>query len=362
MKLSMLLTLFIIVLFFWGCTKENALFSYHDVPKETNDGIATNSLSSVGIDSSIFYDFIKKLPKDKEHKLSSFLVMKDNNLVFEKYWNGYNYSKPHDLRSATKSITSILVGIAIDKGFIKNEKEPISKYLGEYGKLLKDTTLTIQDFLNMDSGLDCDDWNMMSPGNEEKMYCQKDWIKFMVDLPKVTPKPNNAVYCTGGVVLLGYAVQLASRMRLDVFAQKYLFEPLAIKNYSWEYFDKKNKVDAGGHLCLSPRNLIKIGQLIINEGYYKNSQVVSKEWIVKSKKIVSKFKSNEDYGNLWWKKTYIENNLNYELVYALGNGGQLLITIPSEKIIAVFTGENYNNSNTLLPLEIVKKVILPSIK
>lgn len=344
-----------------SCQTEVEPFRYA-IPEKLTDGISTNSLSSVGIDSSLYFKFFDALPKPSEHKLSSFLLIKDDNLVLEKYWNGYHTQKLHDLRSATKSITSILAGIAIDKGFIKSENDNISKYLSEYSEIIGEKNITIKDLLNMNSGLDCDDWNKNSTGNEEKMYRKKDWINFVLGLNQSVSKPQNAVYCTGGVVVLGYIIQQASGMKLDVFADKYLFQPLGIAKYSWEYFDKNNKVDAGGHLCLASRDFLKIGKLMLNNGIYQNQQILSAGWVEKCQKINIKFLSNEDYGNLWWKKTVEYQNKKFNYYYALGNGGQILIILPSENMIAAFTGENYNNPNGLLPLEILKKVIIPSLK
>jgi CubicO group peptidase (beta-lactamase class C family) len=346
--------LIILLLFitFFACQKEQ-LFE-HAKPTTTDDGIKSGYFKPNNIDSTRLIDYLKKLPNEKEHKLGSVLLMKNNELIFENYWNGYNKDKLHDLRSATKSITALLVGIAIDKGFIKNEYEHIQSYLEDYKGQLSGKNIRIVDLLNMNSGLDCNDWLATSPGNEEKMYSKKDWVNFILNQKQFNPKPNNAVYCTGGVVVLGYIVQKASGLKFDDFAKKYLFSPLHIEKYTWEYFDKKSKVDAGGHLCLRPRDLLKIGQLVMNAGTYQKSQIVSEAWIKKCESREINFKNGDPYGYLWWKNSLKRNEDTINYHFMSGNGGQIVAVLPSVQIVAVFTGQKYNSDDAF---DLVKYIL-----
>jgi CubicO group peptidase (beta-lactamase class C family) len=348
-----------------NCKKETVQPFQYQIPQKTVDNLDISSLENEGIDSTLYYKFFNSLPVPKEHKINSFLLLRNNKLVLEQYFGGYSIDKKHDMRSATKSITSLLVGIAIEKGFIKSENDPIINYLDDYQTIIKDKNIRIIDLLNMNSGLDCNDWVPASTGNEEKMYNTKDWVKFILELNNKYPKSDTAVYCTGGVVVLGYIIQKASKMKLDAFALKYLFEPLGIMDYQWAYYNDNKHVDTGGHLFMKPRDMAKIGLLMQNKGIFNQKQVISEKWVEKCTSMQTKFYDNGkviNYGYLWWKQSFDFNAKTYSYSYAIGNGGQFIINLPSANVVAIFTGENYNAANTDLPFEVLKKVIIPSLK
>lgn len=350
---------------FAHCKKETVQPFEYQIPQKTTDNLDISSLEKEGVDSTLYYKFFNGLPVPKEHKINSFLLLRNNKLILEQYFGDYSIHKKHDLRSSTKSITGLLVGLAIENGFIKNENDPIVNYLDDYQGIIKDKSIRIIDFLNMNSGLDCNDWVPASAGNEEKMYKKKDWVKFVLELNNKHPKNDSAVYCTGGVVVLGYIIQKASKMKLDAFALKYLFEPLGITDYQWAYYNDKKNVDSGGHLYLKPRDMAKIGLLVHNKGIFNQKQVIAEKWVEKCLSKQTKFTVDNriiNYGYLWWKESLVFNAKTYNYTYASGNGGQFIINIPAANVVAVFTGENYNSPNTSLPLEIVKRVIIPSLK
>lgn len=331
-------------------------------PQQLADGLPVQSLKQQRMDTTLFYKFFNQLPPAKKHNLSSMLLLRHDSLVLEQYFGNYNLTRAHDLRSATKSITSLLAGIAIDQGFIRSIDDPIHLYLKEYAAVQtpdKDD-ITIRNLLTMSSGLDCNDRQPSSPGNEEKMYKKNDWNQFILNLPVVREPGDSSLYCTGGVVVLGQVIQNASGMKLDAFADKYLFQPLGITGYQWQYFNDRKDVDSGGHLYLKPRDMAKIGLLVANKGRWKQQQVVSARWIEQSTAKQTQV-DQIDYGFLWWRFPFQVNGKTVEAVTASGNGGQTIFIFPSLSVVAVFTGENYNSSNAKLPFDIVTKVILPSL-
>ena len=191
------------------------------------------------------------------------------------------------------------------------------------------------------------------------MYRKKDWIQYVVDLPALANPGDTSLYCTGGVVLLGEIISQAAGMGLDTFASRYLFEPLGIKNAQWRYFNQQKKVDSGGHLHLTPRDMGKIGQLILNQGKWRGAQVVSENWIAVSTRVHTQV-DKTDYAFLWWRIPFEVNGSVVQAICARGNGGQCIFVLPSLNLVAVFTGGNYNSPNAHLPFEIMKKVVLPS--
>ena len=161
-----------------------------------------------------------------------------------------------DLRSATKSVTALLVGIALESGKIPSLQSRVVDLLPEYRELLqkdpRKAAITVEDLLTMRSGLDCDDWQPGSPGHEDTMYEQRDWLAFWARVPAREQPGQRFSYCTGNVIALGAIVARASGMGLDDFAAQHLFKPLGIESAKWASWNRGKGIDSGGHLRLLP--------------------------------------------------------------------------------------------------------------
>ncbi len=263
-------------------------------------------------------------------------------LVAEAYFSGYTANTPHDLRSATKSITSLLVGIAIDQHLLALN-DPITRFFPDYKAHLSwQETITVRDLLTMTSGLDCDDQSN-SVGNEENMYPWTDWIGFYFEIPRRQPPASEFHYCTAGVVLLGEIVARASQQPLPNFAQKYLFDPLEIMEARWANAPK-GVTDAGGHIQLTPQSMLKIGMMVRDGGIWHGQRVVSAAWIKASlEPKVSPFPQapNWKYGFLWWLVPVRDGVVR--AYSAQGNGGQFIMVVPEAGLVVAFTGHAYNS-------------------
>jgi len=341
-------------------------YVYHyNQPIDLNDGLQVGNISNTGISSDTLKNIVKKIVEDKRYKgITSFLLWNKNKLVAEEYFYNVKPDTPQDIRSATKSITSLLVGVAIDNGFIKSETEKISKFLPEYFDI-KDSTnvkaqITIKDLLDMNSCLDCNDWQKESPGKEDKIYRTHNWVETVLKLGTFR-KDSTARYCTGGVIVLGEIVARASGIKFDEFAEKYLFAPLGINSFNWRYMPSGG-IDSGGHLNIRARDLLKIAILVLNNGIWNNKQVISAEWISKIRKnnitMPEKELDNPGYGYLWWKIPFGYNTYGLQ---ALGNGGNLVFIFPELDSVILFTGINYNKKRMIRPIEITKKNLLPAL-
>lgn len=298
-------------------------------------------------------------------KIDSMIISINNQIIFERYNNGFTAKDTHDLRSATKSITSLLIGIAIDKGFIDSVDRKITDFFPEYSSR-KDifSSITIKNLLTMTSGLDSNDWDRKSPGNEEKMYRKKSWINFFFNLDRLYTAGEVFQYSTAGVVVLGEIIKRSTGMDYRDFAEKYLFSPLGIEDFRIES-TRAGESDSGGHLRLKSSDFLKIAQVYLNKGLYGNTQIVSEKWIYESLRphiqiIRSRGEEFLYEGYLWWLEPVIDDKVkSYQ---ARGNGGQYLIVIPEIKLICTFTGSAYNSSEQMLPFYILQNFIIPAVK
>jgi CubicO group peptidase (beta-lactamase class C family) len=322
------------------------------VPVEARPSWPLATPESVGLDGARLNAVLAALPAD--HGLRSFLVIRHGQLVSETYWNGADADTLQDLRSATKSITSLLVGIAIG-----DAKAPISRSL----EVPADKqAITLGDLLTMRSGLDCDDRVPSSPGQEDRMYASKDWVDFVLRL-EVKHEPGTvAHYCTGGVVLLGRVIERATNRRIDEFSRATLFEPLGIEHARWATFDDGRGTDTGGHLRLRPRDLARIGQLVLNRGEWRGQQLVPAAWIAETTREQTRLDVQQSaYGALWWLEEVPVGEAKVPLVYANGNGGQLLFIVPSLDLVVVSTGGNYNDRRQAIGFQLFSAGVLGAV-
>ena len=289
-------------------------------------------------------------------KIGSVLIARHGKLVYEGYFDG-DAATLRDTRSATKSTTDALVGIAIDEGKLSGVNAKILPLLPEHAQKLQNpdprkSALTVEDFLTMSSPLECDDWNDASRGNEERMYLVEDWAQFILDLPirgrmhlgeKEDPPPygRNFSYCTGGVFVLSEVLQKATGQRTDRYAQAKLFGPLGITDVEWVY-SPLNIPQTGGGLRLRSRDLLKISQLYLNGGLWNGKRIVSESWVKSSTTTHARIDDATEYGYLWWLKSFKPGEKSYPAFFMSGNGGNKAVAIPSLDMAVVITSTNYN--------------------
>lgn len=355
--------IYIIILFLCISLKNYGQKTYtYQQPEERSDGWKTNSVVSQQLDTTLLYKLFSQM-KNGKNQIHSVLVVKDEQLIIEEYFNGYTTDKPHDLRSVTKSIRSVLLGIAIGQGFIENVNDPISKYLKTQipKKNLSQhkEKITIKHLLTMSSGLDCNDWDKNSRGQEDKVHKKKDWIQYTLDLPMVHEPGTIASYCSMGTVLIAEIISQASGMSIDQFAKKFLFNPLGIENISWGHTSDKDVIPSGKRLYMTSRDMAKIGQLILNKGKWNGKQIISDNWIAEATAPKTKI-TGIDYGYSWWSIPLKTNEKIIISKTATGNGGQYIMAIPEINLVAVFTGGAYNSQEDKLAFTIMNRVILPT--
>jgi CubicO group peptidase (beta-lactamase class C family) len=338
-------------------------YSYQ-VPADIGDGWTIASLNDVGINQGRIEEATKEVLRNNYSGIDSFVIVRNGRLVHDVYFNNFSSTTRHDLRSATKSITSMLIGIAIDQGYIGDASEPALSYLTSYTNILnwddRKNSIQIRDFLTMSPGLACNDSDRSSPGNEANMYPRSNWVKFVLDLPMINDPGETWSYCTAGVVALGGVIHEATGMLADEFAESNLFGPLGISSYNWEY-TTSGQVDTGGHIRMLPRDMAKIGELMLHRGQWGAQQLLSDTWVDLSTSTHFSLDAITDYGYLWWRRDFGAAGA-YPAFLADGNGGQNIFVVPAADLVVVFTGSNYNSSLSAQPLEIMEQYIIPALE
>jgi len=297
--------------------------------------------------------------------VESLIVYSQDEIIFEKYYNGFHKDSLHQIQSQTKSIVALLMGIAIDKGYVKSENEPVSLYFPDYfnkNDKLK-STVTIRDLLTMSAGFD---WEEMLPFNDPEndnmnMFNSGNWLKYALSRPMAEKPFTLFKYNSGCPMIVAGIIEKTSGMKLDEFAKQYLFDPLGIVQYRW-LKDPTGFCHAGGGLFLKPADMMKIGVLVMNNGKWENHQVISGDWIKKATRsyLTTSFDIST-YGYFWWirdRKT-IGDKTTRE-VSAEGAGGQKLYIFPEYKLIIAFTEHNYTTPQ-VSPI-FIQESILPLLK
>src|SRR5439155_4762117 len=257
-------------------------------PRQGDDGLATATAASAGLSPVRLQAMETAIRNGEFKKIGIILIARHGKLVYEGYFDASDASAFRDTRSATKSVTDMLVGIAIDKGLLAGVDVPILPFFPDKQPLQnpdpRKAKITVEDFLTMSSLLECDDWNDFSRGNEERMYLIEDWVKFTLDLPikgfapwatkpKDAPYGRSFSYCTSGVFTLGAALTKATHMPVEDFIQKNLFDPLGIHEKQWPY-SPLGLAQTGGGLRLRSRDFLKLAQLYLNGGVWNGKRVL----------------------------------------------------------------------------------------
>lgn len=301
-------------------------------------------------------------------EITSVVAVYDGKLLVEEYFNGADRNTLHDTRSVGKSFASTVMGIAINEGYIKNEKQTLHSFYNpkEYANYnVKKDSIKIADLLTMSSAFDGSDADSDSPGNEENMYPTDNWVKFTLDLAIDPAKTNGAKweYFTAGVVLLGDILNKNVPGGLEKYADEKLFEPLGITNYQWQYTPQKVANTAGG-LQMRSLDSAKYAQLYKNNGVWNGKQLLPEQWVKKTltKQIEIQGRDNEFYGYLFWNKTVTYKGKNYETYYCSGNGGNKFIIFKTLPLVVIITSKAYNKPYGHVQSDkIVSDYLLPAI-
>lgn len=336
-------------------------------PANLHDGIAVGDIARSDFGVATANTIVRAILAGTYKDVHGVLLYQHGKLVLEEYFYGYSAARPHQLRSATKSVVSALAGIAIDQGALSGVNErvlPQMRYSSYDKPDPRKSAMTLGDFLEMSSGLDCNDHSSTSPGREAVIDDRPDWVKSTLDLPMINTPGTKAYYCSGGVSVVGRLIENAVHMRLPEFAQVNLFGPLGIPQTDWKWnYDLTNADREYSQIHLRPRDMLKLGILFAGGGRWHGHQIISESWVQASLAEHSHV-DNVSYGYFWWRPWLnVETptgSQHVDVIAAQGNGGQKIYLVPQYGLVAVFTGGGYNAEATP-PNTIMAKNILPAL-
>lgn len=313
-----------------------------------------------GMDSEVLAGMFQQI-EDDQLNLHSLLIVRNGYIVTEAYFAPYTQDRVHNIASVTKSVISSLVGIAIQRGEIKNVDQTLvsffpDKNIANLDELKK--SITLKNLLSLTAGLECND-SPFSGG--VSMEQSSDWVQFMLDAPMAEQPGTKFNYCGGAVHLLSAIIQKTTGMSSREYANKYLFEPLgipAVADNRWQSDPQGVTIGPYG-LLLTPRDMAKIGYLYLQNGKWDGQQLLDKNWVKAASTSYITKDNGFGYGYLWTVDPAQES------FSALGLAGQEIYVIPSKSLVVVFTAvlPSTQPDADFLPLKaLVDKYILPSIK
>ncbi len=272
----------------------------------------------------------------KSKKVNTFLVYQQGELTTKYYKTKECANNLYKINSITKSIVSILIGIAIDKGYISDIHTSIAKWIPHVPKEKKG--LTIYHLLTMTTG---EEWKEFGNGvvfpND---FVESDnWIKYILQKPLIEEIGTKMNYNSGSSHLLSYILQVATGKTTELFAKEYLFNPLQITEYGWQQ-DPQNIYVGGFGVKMKGEDLLKIGLLCLQNGFWSGEKIVSSSWIEQSSK--PRFLTYEHvgaYGYHWWILDNGRFHIPYYIYFAMGYGGQYIIIVPQLEIVAVISSQ-----------------------
>ena len=309
-------------------------------------------------------------------KIHSVLVQQSGALKYEAYFDGYTVDSLHDTRSAFKSITSLLAGIALDKGYLESLYVPLLQFFPDFNpKDARKEQISLRHLLEMRGGFKVEEFYGIGPYLEDEMWETDNWVKYALEVPMKEKPGLNFSYNSCEPMLVGAALSLATGKSIMDFSKEHLFEPLGIIDYRWTISPEGYGMTAGSFF-MKPRDMVKLGELVLQEGTWQGQSIISAPWISTSTRCQTpidfsfvRYSRMDDaavqsarYGYYWYKERLRYQGIDTVVLFASGNGGQYIMILPDWDMVVVFTGGNYGNWRGKLPFEILLKYILPSFE
>ncbi|HKP48344.1 MAG TPA: serine hydrolase [Pyrinomonadaceae bacterium] len=353
-------------------------YEYHP-PIPYDDGWKVGTLDEAGIAKEPLNELLRVInsPPASVHDLDlhSLLIARHGKLVFEEYFHGFNRTKPHDLRSAAKSVAATIVGAVMQSGGNLSESTHVYNLLyrgkipGDFDPRKKE--MTVRHLLTMSSGFDCNDWaDSQRPGSEDTLEEQRDaglrdYYDFTLRLPMDSSPGAKPAYCSVTANLLGAVLKAATNRPVQELFQDLVAEPLQMHRYYLGPQPSGEPYLAGG-MYLLPRDYMKFAQLMLNGGVWNGKRILSAEFAARAGSPLVKIEGQYPgmrYGYLWWTVEYPYHGRTIHAYFASGNGGQEAVAIPELDLVVLATGGNYNDrAGWSMVREYIPKFILAAVK
>jgi CubicO group peptidase (beta-lactamase class C family) len=359
-------------------------------PPPLDDGWTPARAREVGLDEAVLARVVQRIADSdpsagRPMLMQSFLLARRGKLVLEEYFYGYTRETEHDIRSAGKTLGSVMLGAAMRGGAPLAPESRIYAVLGPRGPFAnpdpRKERITLAHLMTHTAGLACDDNDERSPGREDTMQEQKaqpDWWKYTLDLPMAHDPGARYAYCSANPNLLGAALTAGTRTWLPEHFDRTVARPLQFGRYYWNLIPTGEGY-LGGGAYVRPRDLLKVGQAYLDGGVWNGRRIVDSAWVARSTARHAEVSPEttgippEDFGNfygrgwdgyLWHLGTLEAGGRSWRTYAASGNGGQLVIVVPEAQLVAVFTGGNYGQGGIWgrWGQEILGSEIIPSLR
>jgi CubicO group peptidase (beta-lactamase class C family) len=323
-------------------------------PAVRADGWRTAHARSVGMDAAALERLVRLIeaadPADAmAAQVHSIVVARRGRLVLEEYFHGHDADRPHDLRSASKTFTGVLLGAWRHGGLRLGPQSPVVPLFAAPGAPRdpdpRKNAITVGHLLSMTSGLACDENDEASPGNENTMQtqtAQPDWNRFALDLPMAAAPGERYAYCSAGMNLAGGALGAAGGEWLPSAFHRLVAAPMGITRYHAN-LTPTGEMYFGGGMRMVPRDFLKFGQLYLDGGTWNGRRIVSAEWVAESTRRQTPPGPGGGDGWGWHLNEIRAGGRVFREYEANGNGGQLLMVLPELELAVVITAGNYNS-------------------
>jgi CubicO group peptidase (beta-lactamase class C family) len=357
-------------------------------PARLNDGWRTTSAEALGVDSAALEKLTNSIRTWPELGVHAIIIERSGQLIYESYFDGFDerWGQPlgrttmtattkHDLRSVTKSVISALTGIALGEGAIKSLDQPLLEWFPEFPELNAPDRrrITLAHVLSMTSGLK---WNeevpYSDPQNDEiRMTRDSNPLRFALSVPFATEPGADFNYNGGLTQVMAAVIERATKMPIEDYARKKLFEPLGITDVEW-VGDLAGMPAAASGLRLRPRDLAKFGSLYLHGGRWNGKQVIPEAWVARSTRRQFRFRPGTGndaggefgYGYFWWYNCYPTDRGVIEARSAVGNGQQRVFVLPGLDMVVTILAGRYNDFRTgaTLATRILREHIIPAVR
>lgn len=326
------------------------------------------SPEQAGLDGQALDAIAARMRQGEFGNAHAWLLAKDGKLVVEEYFQGYRPERRHTIQSISKSITSLLIGIAIGQGKIRGVEQKVLEFFPDIRPRHLDQfkrEMALEDLLTMRTGFDWDEqstslYDRSNPlGRLNRLG--DGWNEYVLDFPLKHPPGTVFEYNSGASILLGGILKQATGMHAEQYARRELFGPMGISDFEWES-NRSGYNHTGGGLDMRPADLLKIGQLMLDEGMWRGEQLVPREWVRASvERHVEKADHDLGYGYQWWllPPSRAEGLPDLKIICGLGMGGQYLLIVPDRRLVLLSQSWHPGRQTENNPIRLLYREILP---
>jgi CubicO group peptidase (beta-lactamase class C family) len=333
----------------------------------------TASPAQVGVDARAISGLVAQLRSGSLGAEHALVIVRKGYVIADEYFAGWTADSIHTEQSVTKSVTSLVTGIAIARGDLRGVDQPLVDLLARYAPIAnlddRKRALTVRDVLTMRTGLDWNEDSYSGSPLEQLNNLQTDWLRFVIDWPMREQPGTRWQYNSGGVIALGGAIGIAAGVNTADYARTYLLRPIGITGDKWYRGYPDLLPHTGGGLLMSTRDLARVGYLVLRRGRWNGAQVVPSEWIAESTRprVTPTYRlggRTSSYGYLWWLYTLDggppDASTTDGVIAASGAQGQWLFVVPKYDLVVAINAGITNGPDPAL--DVLFRTIVPAVR